>query len=128
MTAPFPPNIVPAARSFSGRIVFHQRARPLVYDLTVTNGVVTGSQHFGEASESVATVVGGWFEFKTGKLSLLIQGSDSIDFEYRTQAQQFRVDPKSKEVTLEHMLFGDGLTLETTKLLTSHVLDSLKRA
>ena len=112
---------------FSGAVVFHRSDGHIIYDLTIRNRKVNGVQRMDDGRKPIAKVVGGWFDFETGKLDVLIQGSESVDLKWRTQAQQFHVNLSSKTVTLEHMLYGDGLTLENSSIMTEHVLDVLDK-
>ena len=116
------------ADPFTGRIVFHQKEGGVSYDVTISNGLVSGRQFLG--SEPIAKFVGGWFDYKKGRLSLLIQGTDKdLAPEWRSQCQQFSIDLKTKEMTLEHMLYSFGETLDTAQPPpTAHVLDSFDAA
>ena len=108
---------------FSGAIAFHRSDGHILYDLTVNNGQVRGVQRMDGEKKPI----GGWIDYPTGNLSVLIQGGDNIEQKWRSQAQQFHVDLSTKTVTLEHMLYGDGLTLEHSDILTTHVLDALDK-
>ncbi len=115
------------ADPFSGQIVFHQKDGPVVYNVTVTDGQVSGYQSLTFNPAPVAKIVGGWFNFGQGKLSLLIVGTaEGIDPRWRAQAQHFRVDLPARQVTLEHMLYDYGLTVDSSAdTPTAHVLDAL---
>ncbi len=118
------------AEPFSGRIVFHQKLGHVIYDVTVASGVVSGHQFIDSDPKPIADIVGGWFDYKKGRLCLLIQGTaEGIDQKWRSQAQHFSIDLKAKEVTLEHMLYDYGLTADTLPDTPTprvpHVLDSL---
>jgi hypothetical protein len=112
--------------AFSGKIRFHQSGGKLTYDLTVDHGRVNGTEHFGDADRPVAHIVGGWFDRDGETLSLLIEGSDGANERWRVQAQQFTVNPEAKTVTMEHALYGKGLTSENSKLTIDHTLDLLE--
>ena len=87
------------SEAYSGRIIFHQKGGQLTYELTVTNGKVTGSQHFGDSTKPVAQIVGGWFDGRSGTLSVLIQGTDVPDDRWRAQAQHFTIDAATRDIT-----------------------------
>lgn len=115
------------ADQFTGKIVFHQKDGPTVYDVTLTDGRVSGHEFLGSDPEPIADIVGGWFDHQKGRLSLLIQvTANRVDDRWRSQAQHFKVDPKTKEVTLEHMLYDYGTTLDNAQenLVTAHILDT----
>lgn len=81
-------------------------------------------QHFANPREPVANILGGWFDSQSGRLCLLIQGSKVLDEKWCSQAQHFRIDRAQKEVTLEHALYGYGLTLDPS-MMTAHELDEM---
>ncbi len=128
LAAPEPAAEAPSnpAEAFSGKITFHQKSGELTYELTVTNGKVSGTQHFGDPTKPIAQIVGGWFDERHGTLSLLIQGTDVPDDKWRAQAQHFTIDVARKDVTLAHALYGHGLTAANTTMATEHVLDLLE--
>jgi hypothetical protein len=88
---------------------------------------VTGSQHWRGATKPNCRVVGGWFDFQQGTLSLLLQGAEHLDSKWRAQVQQFRINRQTKQVTLEYMLYGYGLSNENTAIQVHHHLDVLDR-
>lgn len=112
---------------FSGKILFHQEAVGIFYEVTVTKGIVTGgSQHMRDSDKPIAQIVGGWYDHNAGRLVLLIQLTvGELDSQWLSQSQQFHVDVENKQVTLEHMLHGYGLTPENSSVATGHMLDSL---
>lgn len=114
---------------FSGKIVFHQQDGPVVYNVIVADGQVSGYQSLGSNAKPFAQIVGGWFDFQQGKLSLLIVATaEGIDPRWRAQAQHFRVDLPARQVTLEHMLYDYGQTVHSASdTPTAHVLDALDR-
>ena len=114
---------------FSGKIVFHQKDGPVIYNVTVADGQVSGYQSLTFNPKPFAQIVGGWYDFDQGKLSLLIAGTaEGLDPRWRAQAQHFRVDLPGKQLTLEHMLYDYGLTVTSSEdTPTAHVLDSLDR-
>ena len=114
-------------RTFSGHLIFHRSDGHIIYDLAIKEGKVSGVQRMDRTEKPIAKVVGGSFDYQSGKLNVLIQGNDTIDQKWRVQLQQFHVDLPSRTVTLEHMLYGDGLTLENSDIMTAHVLDALDK-
>ena len=112
---------------FTGRILFHQEAEGVFYEVTVTKGIVTGGlQHMRNSDTPIAQIVGGWYDHNAGRLSLLIQlTSGELDSRWLSQCQQFHVDLANKQVTLDHRLHGYGLTAENSGVATTHVLDSM---
>ncbi len=112
------------ADPFTGKIVFHQKESHISYEVTITDGEVGGRQLLG--ATPIAKIVGGWFDYKKGHLSLLLQGAtEALPTEWRSQCQQFSIDPTARVVKLEHMLYSFGATLDTPQpLATTHVLDS----
>ena len=112
---------------FSGRIVFHQADGHITYDLAVTNGKVSGCQRMSGADKPIAQIVGGWFDYPQGRLSVLVQCTDEMDPKWRSRAQQFEVDPEGRKVTLKSMLYDFGLTLDNSEIPTAHVLDTLDK-
>ncbi len=109
--------------AFSGKLRFHQNGGKLIYDLVIDHGRVHGTEHFGDADHAVAHIVGGWYDREGKTLSLLIEGSDGANERWRVQAQQFTLNPEEKTLTLEHALYGKGLTSENSKLTIDHTLD-----
>ena len=112
---------------FSGRLVFHRSDGHIIYDLKIKSGKVSGVQRMDGTERLIAKVVGGRVRFPDREAGPAHQGSDNIDLKWRVQLQQFHVSLSSKEVTLEHMLYGDGLTLENSDIMTAHVLDTLDK-
>lgn len=112
---------------FSGKILFHQNAGPVFYEVNVAKGIVTGGvQHMRDSDTPIAQIVGGWYDHGSGRLSLLIQLTPGeLDSRWLSQCQQFHVDLAGKQVTLEHMLHGYGLTTENDGLAIEHTLDSM---
>ncbi len=115
------------AYTFTGKIVFIQKDTKVVYDLTVTRGQVSGYQYWPGEAKPVGQIVGGWFDFDQGQLSLLIQGADHVRANLRSQLQQFHLDIDTKEVKMEHALYSYGLTTENTDFSTAHTLMVLDR-
>ena len=115
------------AYTFSGKIVFRQQETNVIHDLTVTKGQVSGYQLVAGEDQPVGQIVGGWFDFGQQRLSLLLLADDQIKAKLRCQMQQFRVDPDRGEVTMEHALFGYGVTLEASTFQRAHVLLVLDR-
>ena len=113
---------------FTGQLAFHQKNGRVAYNVVVTNGLVTGGcQQLLGSDEPIAKLVGGWYDHRAGRLSLLVQGTaENLDPKWVSQIQQFRVDPKTGEITLEHMLHGYGLTVADPDLEIAHVIDSLE--
>jgi hypothetical protein len=114
------------ASAVVGKIKFHQKGGSLTYEVVISNGVVTaGIQHFANPREPVANLVGGWFDAPSGRLCLLVQASKVLDEKWRSQAQHFRLDSNKKTVTLEHVLYDYGRTLDPS-MMTEHVLDEVE--
>ena len=121
--------VIPIGQRFSGKIVFHQKAGTLTYEISVADGqITTGAQHFGDRSKPVAAIVGGWFDAANNRLTVLIQGTAVAEDKWRAQAQQFLVNPRKKTVTLEHALYHYGLDMTVSAPFAAHVLDSIEPA
>lgn len=113
--------------TFSGKITFHDAEDRVRYDLTVTNGQVSGWQYLRDDKKPIAQIVGGWFDFDRRRLSLLIQGADHVQAQWRSQLQQFHLDLHHKQVILDHDLHGYGLTNQSAPEGKPNVLDTLDR-
>ena len=115
------------AYTFSGKMVFHDNLGNVRYDLTVTNGQVTGAQYWKDEAKPVGEIVGGWFDFERGRLSVLIQGADHVRATWRSQMKQFHLDLPARQLTLEYELYNYGETREPLLLTSPHILDVLDR-
>ncbi len=74
--------------TFSGAMAFHDPGGSVEYDLTITNGQVSGWQYRGDDKDSVAKIVGGGFDFDRRRLSVMIQGGDHTQAVWRSQLKQ----------------------------------------
>ena len=101
---------------FSGKILFHQESTGVFYEVNIAKGIVTGGlQHMRDSDTPIAQIVGGWYDHNAGRLVLLIQlTSGDLGSRWLSQCQQFYVDLANKQVTLDHMLHGYGLTAENS--------------
>ena len=115
------------AFTFTGKILFHDPFGNTTYDLTVTKGEVSGWQRWRGTEKPVGEIVGGWFDFDQGKLSLLMQGADHVQATWRSQIKQFHLDLPKKELTLDYELYDYGQTVEPPLVGRPHVLDALDR-
>ncbi len=113
--------------TFSGAMAFHDKGGSVKYDLTITNGQVSGWQYWGDDKEPVGKIVGGWFDFDRRRLSVMIQGSDHTQAVWRSQLKQFHIDIAAKQVLLDYELYDYGQTLERPLVGKPHVLDKLDR-
>ena len=106
-------------------MVFHDAEGNVRYDLTITNGQVKGWQHWRDEEKPVAEVVGGWFDFDRRRLSVLIQGADHVQAQWRSQLRQFHLDIPKRQVILDYDLHDYGNRNETSPVGQPNILDAL---
>ena len=93
----------------------------------MTKGQVSGWQYWRDNKEPVAKVVGGWFDFDRRRLSVLIQGADHTQAQWRSQLKQFHLDLAAKQVVCDHELYDYGCRNDQSPVGKSNVLDRLDR-
>lgn len=113
--------------TFSGDMAFHDSAGNVRYELTITNGQVSGSQYWRDDKEPVAKIVGGWFDFERRRLSVLIQGADHTQAQWRSQLKQFHLDIGKRQVVCDYDLYDYGRHNESLSTSAPHILDKLDR-
>ena len=113
--------------TFSGKIAFHDSAGNVKYDLTINKGRVSGWQHWRDEKKPVAKIVGGWFDFDRRRLSVLIQGADHVEAQWRSQLKQFHIDIAKREVICDYELYDWGQRNENPPEGTPNVLDKFDR-
>ncbi len=113
--------------TFSGEIAFHEANGNVRYDLIITNGQVSGWQHWRDDEKPVGKIVGGWFDFDRRRLSVLIQGADHVEAQWRSQLKQFHIDIAAKQVVLDYELYDYGHRNESSPVGAPHILDKLDR-
>ena len=113
--------------TFSGEMAFHDSADNVRYNLTITDGQVSGWQYWRDDKEPVARIVGGWFDFDRRRLSVLIQGADHTQAQWRSQLKQFHIDIKAKQVICDYELYDYGRRNLSSPVGTPNILDKLDR-
>ncbi len=112
--------------TFSGEMVFHDSGGNVKYELTITDGQVKGWQHWRHDKKPVGEIVGGWFDFDRHRLSLLIQGANHVQAQWRSQLQQFNFDIGKRQVFLDYELYDYGRNESSVEGRTL-ILDKLDR-
>ena len=113
--------------TFSGAMAFHDSDGNVHYELTVTNGQVSGNQYWRDDKEPVAKIVGGWFDFERRRLSVLIQGADHTQAQWRSQIKQFHLVIGKRQVVCDYDLYDYGRHNESLSTAAPHILDKLDR-
>lgn len=113
--------------TFSGDMAFHDSVGNVRYELTITKGQVSGNQYWRDDKEPVAKVVGGWFDWDRRRLSVLIQGADHTQAQWRSQLKQFHVDIGKRQVVCDYELYDYGRRNENSPVGPPNVLDKLDR-
>ncbi len=113
--------------TFSGEMAFHDAEGNVRYDLTITNGQVSGWQHWRDDEKPVGQIVGGWFDFDRRRLSVLIQGADHVEAQWRSQLKQFHIDLSKRQVVCDYELYDYGRRNEGSPVGAPNVLDKLDR-
>lgn len=113
--------------TFSGELAFHDSDGNVRYDLVITNGQVHGWQHWRDEAKPVGEIVGGWFDFDRRRLSVLIQGANHVEAQWRSQLKQFHIDVPKRQVICDYELYDYGRRNESSPVGTPNVLDRLDR-